>query len=373
MKTADELRPVYIEDGKVMMIDQNCLPMELKVVEITHWRMMVDAIRDMWVRGAPAIGISGAAGIYLAAKELIHSDRKTFENRMEQAFNAITQSRPTAVNLFWALERMRKVYDRSMKDANYNHTNGNTVPKLVSNLRNEVEAIADEDLKMCIDISNHGATLVNDGDGILTHCNAGGLATGGYGTALGVIRSAHRQGKRIHVYVDETRPRLQGARLTAWELDKEGIPFTLICDNSAAYFMKKGLIHKAFTGADRICSNGDTANKIGTYTVAILCREHDIPFYVVAPFSTFDLKLSDGESIPIEQRSQAEITSVYPQCEFYSRIKTANPAFDVTPSEYICAIVTEAGIINPPYKQGIPEIFTRHYDQESEKIRHFKT
>jgi len=203
---------------------------------------------------------------------------------------------------------------------------------------------------------NHGADLIDDGDGIITHCNAGGLATGGYGTALGVIRSAHRMGKRIHVFVDETRPRLQGARLTAWELEKEGVPFTLISDNMAGYFMKKGVIQKAIVGADRISSDGDAANKIGTYSLAVLAKEHGIPFYVAAPFSTFDLRIKSGDEIPIEKRSADEVTDIYPKSEFYRKIKVANPAFDVTPSKYISAFITEEGIIRPPLASGIMEL-----------------
>lgn len=353
MQSKKELRPVYIEDRKVMMIDQNLLPMELKIIEITDWRMIVRAIREMWVRGAPAIGIAGAAGIFLAAKEYISKDHSEFKECMETAFKTLAESRPTAINLFWALKLVKKIYDDLVVDESYRKVNGSSEPKLVTMLRQETERIADEDLKMCIDMGNFGAELISDGDGILTHCNAGGLATGGYGTALGVIRSAHRQGKRIHVYVDETRPRLQGARLTAWELDQDKIPFTLISDNMAAYCMKKGKIHKAITGADRICANGDATNKIGTYSVAIMCREHKIPFYIAAPFSTFDMDLKSGGDVPIELRSREEITSIYPQCDFYKKINISNPAFDVTPAEYIHAIVTEGGILRPPFEASI--------------------
>ncbi len=228
-------------------------------------------------------------------------------------------------------------------------------------MRKETERIADEDLKMCIAMGNLGSNLINEGDGVLTHCNAGGLATGGYGTALGVIRSAHRQGKHIHVFVDETRPRLQGARLTAWELDRESIPFTLISDNQAAYFMKKGMIQKAVTGADRICANGDTANKIGTYNVALICKEHGIPFYVAAPFSTFDLSLENGDAVPIEQRPSDEMKEIYPSCDFYSRVKIANPAFDITPAKYISAFLTECGIIYPPYENQIRDLIGKRH------------
>jgi methylthioribose-1-phosphate isomerase len=353
MQSKKELRPVYMEDRKVMMIDQNLLPMHLKIIEIENWHMIVRAIKEMWVRGAPAIGIAGAAGIYLAAREYIHRDKPEFMEHMEIAFKTLAESRPTAVNLFWALKMVRKIYDDQIGNENYHKVNGSHEPKLVAMLRQETERIADEDLKMCIDIGNFGAELISDGDGILTHCNAGGLATGGYGTALGVIRSAHRQGKRIHVFVDETRPRLQGGRLTAWELDQDKIPFTLISDSMAAYFMKKGNIQKAITGADRICGNGDATNKIGTYAVAILCREHRIPFYIAAPFSTFDLDLKSGDDVPIEQRSREEVISIYPPCDFYRKINISNPAFDVTPAEYINAIITEGGILRPPFEASI--------------------
>ncbi|MBU1023940.1 S-methyl-5-thioribose-1-phosphate isomerase [bacterium] len=363
MNSINELRPVYVEDGKVMMIDQNLLPMELKILEITDYKMMVQAIKDMWVRGAPAIGISGAAGIYLAARENISLQNDSFLQEMERAFTELGESRPTAVNLFWALKKMRIIFDRIVLNDDFQSQNGPIKSKLVDELRCETERIADEDIKMCIAIGNYGATLIEDGDGILTHCNAGGLATGGYGTALGVIRSAHREGKKIHVYVDETRPRLQGARLTAWELDQESIPFTLISDNQAAYFMRKGVVQKAVTGADRISSNGDVANKIGTYSVAVLCKEHSIPFFVAAPFSTFDMNLTDGDQIPIEQRSSEEITEIYPPSDFYNRIKTANPAFDITSSKYVTAFFTEGGIIYPPYVSGIMNMVGKRHQE----------
>lgn len=360
----DELRPVYVENGSVMMIDQNLLPMELKILEITDWRMMVKAISEMWVRGAPAIGISAAAGVYLAARQHISGNRDDFRGEMETAFEALEKSRPTAINLFWALKRMRSIFASALEKDSYFQINGSSEPELVRILRRETERIADEDLQMCMAMGDFGASLLEDGDGVLTHCNAGGLATGGYGTALGVIRSAHRQKKRIHVFVDETRPRLQGARLTAWELDRESIPFTLISDNQAAYFMKKGVIQKAVTGADRICANGDTTNKIGTYSVAVLCKEHGIPFYVAAPFSTFDLNLESGDSVPIEQRSADEMKEIYPSCDFYSRIKTANPAFDITPAKYIKAFFTEGGIIYPPFESGINDLIGKRHGIE---------
>lgn len=364
---ADELRPVYIENQKVMMIDQNLLPAELKILEITDWRMMVTAITDMWVRGAPAIGISAAAGIYLAAKQCISCNRDEFLREMETAFDVLGQSRPTAINLFWSLKRMKRIFKTAFEKDSYKNVNGSSEHELVKTLRIETERIADEDLKMCIAMGDFGASLIDDGDNILTHCNAGGLATGGYGTALGVIRSAHRQKKNIHVFVDETRPRLQGARLTAWELDRESIPFTLISDNQSAYFMRKGMIQKAVTGADRICANGDTTNKIGTYSVALLCREHNIPFYVAAPFSTFDLNLQNGDAVPIEQRSSDEMTEFYPKCDFYSRIKIANPAFDITPAKFIKAFFTESGIIYPPYESKIRDLIGKRHESDSDE------
>ena len=363
MTSTNELRPVYVENGKVMMIDQNLLPIDLKILEITDYHMMVRAIKDMVIRGAPAIGISGAAGIYLAARENISLKNDAFLQEMEKAFTELENSRPTAVNLFWALKKMRAIFDRFVLSDDYQSQKGSLNSKLVKELLIETERIADEDIKMCITMGDYGASLLNDGDGVLTHCNAGGLATGGYGTALGVIRSAHREGKKIHVFVDETRPRLQGARLTAWELDRESIPFTLISDNQAAYFMKKGLIQKAVTGADRITSNGDVANKIGTYNVAILCKEHSIPFFVAAPFSTFDMNLVDGTEIPIEQRTSEEIIEIYPPTEFYNRIKTANPAFDVTDSKYVTAFFTEGGIIYPPFKSGIMNMVGKRHQE----------
>ena len=369
MESKDELRPVYIENERVFMIDQNRLPEEFKTVEITDWRMMVRAIKEMLVRGAPAIGIAGAYGFYLAAKELISKGNVDFKPGMEKAYIDLKNSRPTAVNLAWAVDKMYALYHQSLAHGDVDKTNGSSEPQIVKVLREEAERIADEDLKMCIAIGNYGADLIDDGDGVITHCNAGGLATGGYGTALGVIRSAHRMGKRIHVFVDETRPRLQGARLTAWELEKEGVPFTLITDSMAGYFMKKGAIQKAVVGADRISSDGDAANKIGTYSLAVLAKEHGIPFYVAAPFSTFDLRIKSGDEIPIEKRSESEVTDVYPKCGFYGKIKVANPAFDVTPAKYISAFITEEGIIRPPLAAGIMELVgNRHGHPTREEL-----
>lgn len=367
MDTSGEIRPVYIENGRVMMIDQNRLPMELKVVEITDWRMMVKAIKEMVVRGAPAIGIAGAMGFYLAARELIGKNRDSFVSDMNKAYSELINSRPTAVNLSWALNRMHAIFLKIIEEGDIDKTNGSAEPRIVRLLREEAERIGDEDFQMCLSIGEHGAQLINDGDGIITHCNAGALATGGWGTALGVIRSAHRQKKRIHVFVDETRPRLQGARLTAWELEREKIPFTLITDNMAGYIMRKGLIKKVIVGADRIASNGDFANKIGTYSLAVLAKEHRIDFYVAAPFSTFDLSIADGSGIKIENRLKDEVIGIYPSSEFYNRVNVANPAFDVTPSEYVTAIITEDGVIRQPLVSGIMDIVAKRHEESLSK------
>jgi len=361
MDKSTEIKPVYIENGRVMMIDQNRLPMELIVKEITDWRMMVKAIKEMMIRGAPAIGIAGAMGFYLAARELTNNNRHELTSGMDKAFKELGSSRPTAVNLSWALNRVHALYLKILEEGDIDKMNGASEPKIVKLLREEAERIADEDFQTCFSIGNNGASLIEDGDGVLTHCNAGALATGGWGTAVGVIRSAYRQGKRMHVYVDETRPRLQGARLTAWELEREGIHFTLITDNMAGYFMKKGEIRKVIVGADRIASNGDFANKIGTYPLAVLAREHGIDFYVAAPFSSFDLNISNGDEINVENRMKEEVTEIYPRCDFFSLVKVSNPAFDITPAKYVSAIITEGGIITPPLAAGIIKMVGNHH------------
>ena len=325
-------------DGKVRLIDQTLLPNELKYIECINIDEVWEAIKVLRVRGAPAIGIAGALGTVLGIWNSEAKNYSEFNEQLLKVTSYLAMSRPTAVNLFWALDRMKSVADAN-KDKN--------IPQLKERLLAEAQTIIDEDKMMCRMIGRYGAELIKDGDTILTHCNAGGLATADYGTALAVMFTAHEQGKRIKVFADETRPLLQGARLTAWELMQAGIDVTLICDNMAGQVMKEGKINCVIVGADRITANGDTANKIGTYGVAVLAKEHKIPFYVAAPTSTFDLKLATGELIPIEQRKAEEITEGFGKRTAPKGVKVYNPAFDVTPARLIDAIITEKGVISP--------------------------
>jgi methylthioribose-1-phosphate isomerase len=296
------------------------------------------------VRGAPAIGIAAAYGLCLALQTAA-DDTESLRQRLQQAADYLATSRPTAVNLFWALDRMRRAAAPLSSPADFR-------PRLLE----EARAIHQEDREMCHAIGRHGAELLPDGAGVLTHCNAGGLATAEYGTALSVFFTAQDQGKRLHVYVDETRPLLQGARLTAWELTQRQIPATLICDSMAAQVMREGRVQAVITGADRIAANGDAANKIGTYALAVLAAAHDIPFYIAAPTSTFDLSLPDGEQIPIEERSPQEITHGFGRQTAPEGVAVYNPAFDVTPAKYIRALITERGLIEPVNAQRIAQL-----------------
>lgn len=335
-----EVNPIIWQNDRVLLIDQTCLPGEYKTVEINNSTEMARAIKTMIVRGAPAIGVSAAYGMYLGAKEISITDRNEFLKQLEEVAVMLRQTRPTAVNLFWAIERMLKVA---------NETNS-SVEEIQRALLETAKNIHAEDLQTCQAIGDRGIEVLPTSPeklNILTHCNAGALATAGYGTALGVIRSAWREGRLARVYADETRPRLQGAKLTTWECVQENIPVTLISDNMAAHCMKQGLIHAVVVGADRIAANGDAANKIGTYSLAIVAKAHNIPFFVAAPLSTIDFKISDGSQIPIEERDAVEIyqvgeTRICPEgVEFY------NPAFDVTPAELIVGIMTEYGTVAP--------------------------
>jgi methylthioribose-1-phosphate isomerase len=304
----------------------------------------------MIVRGAPAIGVSAAYGLVLGAAEYKKDDVEGFLKHIETVAQALRNTRPTAVNLFWAIERMLKTAQQNRHKS---------VDDIRMALLKEADNMAQEDVETNRKIGYFGQQLLKDGDVVLTHCNAGALATVDYGTALGVIRAAHESGKNVSVFADETRPYLQGARLTAWELMEEGIPVTLITDNMAGYFMKKGVITAVIVGADRIAANGDVANKIGTYSLAVLAKENKIPFYVAAPISTLDLSLESGEIIPIEERNEREVTHVSGIRIAPHGIKVANPAFDVTPSAYVTAIITERGIIYPPYKQNFEKLLNR--------------
>lgn len=333
----------------VRLLDQSLLPREVVYLHLSHEREVADAIMTLKVRGAPAIGVTAAFGMALSLVRLWNEKGETLSPEEIQAQIQVTaellrRTRPTAVNLFWAIERMQLAMQRMLANTPASFRN------LVLSFCEEAQRIADEDRAACLRMGTYGATLLADDTKVLTHCNAGALATAGIGTALAPLYVAHRAGKRLHVFVDETRPVLQGARLTAWELQQEGIPLTLITDNMSGYFMRRGEIHAVFVGADRIAANGDVANKIGTYSVAVLAHAHHIPVYVVAPCSTVDLSLPSGEHIPIEQRAAEEVTYVRTEHIAPEGVGAANPAFDVTPHDYITAIVTEQGIVRPPYE-----------------------
>lgn len=338
------MRTIEWQDGKVRLIDQQRLPHEFVILEYTDYRDVAEAIKTMKIRGAPAIGAAAAFGLALAVAHCPTRSRSQVLAEFERAANLLAQTRPTAVNLFWAIQRMSEVA---------NSARWKTAEELINAVVQEAQRIADEDVEVNKRIGAHGATLIQDGDNILTHCNTGSLAVVDYGTALGVVRAAHEQGKRIHVWVDETRPFLQGARLTAWELQQAGIPCTLITDNMAGHFMYRGKVDIVLVGADRIAANGDVANKIGTYSLAVLAKENGIPFYSVAPTSTIDLSIASGADIPIEERDPSEVTHIrgVPIC--VEGIRAAHPAFDVTPHRYITGIVTEEGIVYPPFTLGL--------------------
>lgn len=362
------LRTVWWEEsaqeGVVCMIDQTALPQDLLTLRLTDEEQVAEAIRTLKVRGAPAIGVAAASGIALAFHRLLKGggdeqetitpqQAQELQERLRAVSDLLASTRPTAVNLFWAIERMQRCAGALLSD-------GCSLAQLAQRLRDEAQAIAVEDFEACKQMGLYGAQLIADGASLLTHCNAGALATAGWGTALAPMYVAHKAGKSIHVFVDETRPILQGARLTAWELQQEGIALTLITDNMAAHFMRRGEINAVFVGADRIAANGDFANKIGTYGVAVLARAHSIPFYVVAPLSTIDLKLPSGEQIPIEQRNPTEVTTIRGMPVAPAGVHVANPAFDVTPHSYVTAIITERGIARPPYDVALQALFSSY-------------
>jgi methylthioribose-1-phosphate isomerase len=325
------MSPLLWEGGTLHLLDQRLLPTEEVWLAYDDYREVARAIVEMVVRGAPAIGCTAAYGVAIGAKQGAPFD---------EVVKVLASTRPTAVNLFWALDRMKRV-----------------TPRTPEALEREAIAIQEEDIAACIAMGEAGASLLPEGT-VLTHCNAGALATGGYGTALGVIRSAFATGKPLKVYADETRPFLQGARLTAWELQQSDIPVTVITDNMAGYLMSRGEIQSVIVGADRIARNGDTANKIGTYAVALLAREHGIPFFVAAPRSTIDPSIPDGSHIPIEERTPREVTHVGERRLVPEAVPVRNPAFDVTPAKLITAIITEAGVLRAPYGDAIPRLFT---------------
>lgn len=331
-------------DGQLRMIDQTLLPTEFTHIECQNVEQVWEAIKMLRVRGAPAIGIAAAFGICVGVQDSLNADEAAFYARLHKVSDYLATSRPTAVNLFWALERMKKFADGLQ---------GQGVPRIAEELLQEAQRIAQEDRAMCRAIGRHGAALLNDGQGVLTHCNAGGLATADYGTALAVFFAAAESGKTLHVYADETRPLLQGARLTTWELQQRGIDVTLICDSMAAQVMREGRVQAVVTGADRIAANGDAANKIGTYQVALAAAAHEIPFYVAAPSSTFDLSLASGDQIPIEERDPQEITHGFGRQTAPTGVNVYNPAFDVTPARLIKAIICEHGVIDPVSTESV--------------------
>jgi methylthioribose-1-phosphate isomerase len=365
-ETIPTLRWIGDIDGHLRLLDQTRLPTECVEIECRDAETVWEAIRSLRVRGAPAIGIAAAYGVCLGVQTrgaesqvpspMSHDssalvDRAIFLKRANEVGDYLATSRPTAVNLTWAVDRMR----RAAAEAGQAWSAQAVAERLLA----EARAIHEEDRRMCRAIGRHGATLLRDGSGVLTHCNAGGLATSDYGTALAVLFHAHEEGKRLQVFADETRPLLQGARLTAWELRQRGIPVTLICDSTAAQVMREGRVQAVVVGADRIAANGDTANKIGTYAVALAAAAHEIPFYVAAPTSTFDLSLASGEQIPIEVRPAAEITLGFGRQTAPDGIDVYNPAFDVTPSRLITAIICERGIIEPVTADNIAAVLRR--------------
>jgi methylthioribose-1-phosphate isomerase len=341
------MKPIEWLGNKLKIIDQTQLPGKVAFAELRSYTEVVAAIKELKVRGAPAIGVAAAYGIALGAQNIKAKAKAKAEflSEFDKILQAFAAARPTAVNLFRAIDRMKKAAEKA-----------GDVPEIKQALINEAKGIHAEEEAATRQLSRLGAGLIKDGFTVLTHCNAGALATAGYGTALGVIKAAWEQGKKIEVIATETRPLLQGARLTAWELMQENIPVTLITDSMAGYFMSRGKVNCVIVGADRIAANGDTANKIGTYTLAVLAKENGIPFYVAAPTSTIDLSLKSGEEIPIEERNPEEVTSIKGIRLAPKGVAAANPAFDVTPHKYITAIITEKGIVRKPYLSGLKKL-----------------
>ena len=342
-----KIRTIEWIDTFSRMVDQTLFPYEFKYVDIKTGDEMFDAIKTMIVRGAPAIGIAGAHGVVLYAQELKDLPREEFVKKLLEKADYMATSRPTAVNLMWAVEKQKEVIKNSKSD----------VKGIIEELKQNAIKLENEDIEINKKIGDFGAEVVPKGATILTHCNAGALATVGYGTALGVVRSAFANDPTIQVFADETRPRQQGARITTLELTMDGIPTTLITDGMCSYFMKKGMIDMVVVGADRIAANGDTANKIGTYTVAIAAKYHNIPFYIAAPLSTIDTSIKTGDEIPIEERSHDEVTHINGKAICAEGVNLINPGFDVTPHELITGIITEKGILRPDYTKSIAEAF----------------
>jgi methylthioribose-1-phosphate isomerase len=341
------MRTVFWEDNQLKMIDQRRLPDSLEIVSFQKYKQVAQAIKDMVVRGAPAIGAAGAFGLALAAREATSASSDDLMKELYVAAEVLKSARPTAVNLAWAINRLMGRIEKEKLG----------LEDIRQTVLDEAQKIADEDVEINKRIAQHGAKLIDDGDTVIHHCNTGALATVDWGTALGVIRMAHEQGKQVHVLVDETRPRLQGARLTAWELEQYGIPYEIISDNMAGHFLSTGKAQKVFFGADRVAANGDLANKIGTYMLSLAAHDNRVPAYAVVPTSTIDLAVKDGSLIPIEERDPSEVLDIQLRGERVAPkgAKARNPAFDVTPHRLITAIVTENGIVYPPYALNLPE------------------
>jgi methylthioribose-1-phosphate isomerase len=366
------MRTVDYQNNAVRLIDQTALPDELRVVECRDGWEVASAIRTMKVRGAPAIGVAAAFGLALSVQHYRGNHPGSLLGHVHEVAGRMREARPTAVNLTWAVERIVAVAERFLLgqvDPDWDN-----IARAKAAMLAEAHAMAEQDVAACRQMGAHGAALIPQSANILTHCNTGSLATVEYGTALGVVRAAHEAGKKLHVYVDETRPFLQGARLTAWELQQEGIPQTLISDNMAGHFMMRGAVDLVIVGADRITANGDVANKIGTYTLAVLCKENGLPFYVAAPTSTIDLSLESGDQIPIEERSSDEVTHVAGKRIAPEGVRAAHPAFDVTPNRYITAIITEQGVHRAPFGPALQAAVasaatSRQSPHEADRVR----
>lgn len=352
------VKTIEWKDNKVIMLDQSRLPIDVAYIECRDYLKVAEGIKKLWIRGAPAIGIATAMGIALAAQEIPAADFEGFMQGLQPVFSTLMETRPTAVNIRWAIERIKKFLVARQAEP---------VTRLRALLIDEAQRILAEDIEINMAIGRWGAQFIHDGDTVLTHCNAGSLATGGYGTATAPMLIAKEQGKNFKVIADETRPVLQGARLTSWELMQAGIPVTLITDNTAGALMQKGEINLAIVGTDRTVLNGDVANKIGTYTVAVLCKEHGIPFYVAAPTSSIDFSIPTGDLIPIEERSSEEVTHIFGTCRIAPEgVRVRNIAFDVTPARYVTAIVTEKGAFKPG---DLKELARADADLEKIRIR----
>ncbi len=343
------IRPISWEKEGVVLIDQKALPQTERYVTCRDYGEVIAAINDLTVRGAPAVGIAAAMGIALGAAALSSESKEAFREEIYRICDEFSRTRPTAINLFWAIDRMKRCLAENLRE---------DIGLIKTALVEEAHLILEEDIEANRRIGQFGRECIKDGDSILTHCNAGALATGGYGTALGIIRAAHEEGKTIHVFIDETRPVLQGARLTAWELQREKIPATLITDSMAGFVMGRGMVDLVIVGADRVAANGDVANKIGTYSLAVLAGEHGIPFYVAAPRSTIDCEVKSGHDIPIEERKGDEVVTFGGTMVAPKGMEVFNPAFDVTPNSYITAIVTDAGMVRAPFHEGIAQMMS---------------